>query len=175
MFTINFLFVIYSQLPSFLRTPKRLAWLQLMVKGLKDIQTDFAAFRLDANRQATYTGQVMVLERMLNLVYYGLDDTYATASDPTAGGHIYIEKVINNLPSNYTFYESEGQAPKFIYLDSEAQPPTYGYFSSEYYSLTSFVVKVPVSLGLTASQLNAMRSRIDKYIIAGFNYTIQTY
>lgn len=172
MWSINFSYHLYQLVPWFLRLPKRMAWLQVMISQLEEIQALFLLFRDDANRRATYNGQVMVLERMLNLNYYDEDIWATPVVDTTAGGHIYITHILNTLPGNYVFYNDEVQEPLYIYNDSEGETPEYVYNSSEYYSITSFVVNVPVALVYEEAE---MRARIDALINAGYNYIIQTY
>lgn len=171
MWSIDFDFHLFNLVPTFLRKPVRMAWLKVFLSQLKWLHQQFLSFRIVANREATYNGQVMVLERMLNLNYYD-EDIWASPPDPTAAGHIYIDHTLDNLPSNYIFFNSESQEPLYIYNDSEAEPPVFVYSQQEYYSQVAFNVMVPVALTFNQDE---MRARIDKYVIAGFNYQIQTY
>lgn len=181
MWTINWIYQLEALIPSFLRKPIRLAWLDLLLWGLKQTQLAFAAYRGDANRRATYTGQVMVLERMLNLHYYGIDFLFASPGDITAGGHIYIENTAAQMSSNYIWFNSEVQEPTYIYFDDgnpsevpliDQEPLLFAYNQVEFFNQIAFKVKVPNALSF---DMGDMRARIDKYAIAGFNYTIETY
>lgn len=155
------------------REPKRQAWVEVLVSGLKYIHTLFMAYRPIANREATYTGQVCVLERMLNLHYLSVD-AWASPPDPTAGGNIYIENVSTVLANYPVWYQSEGQLQvRVTRFASEGGTSTYPiYFNSEYAAGYAFIVWVPVALAYDESE---MRARLDRYVLAGFNYSIQTY
>lgn len=150
---------------------KIMAWLRVLISPIKDIHTRFLAYRIIVNREASYNGQVMVLERMLNLQYYDVE-AWASPGDVTAGGRIYIDHTLDSIPNQYVFYNNEGQEPLYIYNDSEGEPPEYVYYTSEYYSVVAFVVMVPVALTYDEDE---MRARIDNVLQAGYNYTIQTY
>ncbi|MGE0635977.1 MAG: hypothetical protein AB7G44_05005 [Bacteroidia bacterium] len=150
---------------------KTMAWLRVLISPIEYVHTQFLAFRDIVNREASYNGQVMVMERMLNIQYYDAD-AWASPPDPTAGGRIWIAHTLSSLPSNYLFYQSEGQEPPYIYYDSENQQPVYVYYEQEYYSAVAFTIMVPVSLTFNQDE---MKARINKLRIAGFNYTIQTY
>lgn len=172
MWSIDFAYHLWSLVPTFLRKPKRMAWLAVMMSQLKVLHDEFIAFRTVANREAKYNGQVMVLERMLNLNYYD-EDIWASPPDPTAGGHIWIEHTLSNIDMQFIWDEEENQPTFFIYDEVESNPDqVYLYDEEEYFNVIAFKVWVPVALAFEEAE---MRARIDKYIIAGFNYEIVTY
>ncbi len=170
--TIDWLYHLFALVPSKLRLGKRISWLTVMIQGIIDIHDEFLLWRDDVNRRATFNGQVMVLERMLNLNYYS-EDVWASPVDVTAGGHIYIEQVAGVVENTAIWYLSEGQETEQVwaYLSEgiSAQPVWY---LSEQSSAIAFNVMVPMALIYNEPE---MRARIDKYVIAGFNYNIVTY
>jgi len=170
--TIDWSYHLFALVPSKLRLGKRMSWLTVLLKGLQDIHDEFLLWRDDVNRRATFNGQVMVLERMLNLTYF-TEDIWASPVDVTASGHIYIEQVAGTVENTAIWYLSEGQATVQVwgYL-SEGISGVPSWYLSEQTSSVSFNVMVPVALVFNEPE---MRARIDKYVIAGFNYNIVTY
>jgi hypothetical protein len=156
-----------------------MAWLQVLISGLRDIHEQFLAFREDVNLRASFTGQTIVLERMLNMHYYqDLNgnplDVWASQADTTASGHIWIDLTANLFNQEPVWFESEGQPATVVgYFASEGQPaPSPTYFESENNLSYSFRVMVPVGLVFNEAELRAL---IDHYLETGYFYLIETY
>jgi hypothetical protein len=172
-FNINFVQSVTELLAPEDRHPKRQAWLEVLISPIRYVHGLFLAHRTISNREAAYTGQICVMERMLNIQYYD-EDVWASPADPTANGHIWIENAASILANYPVWYLAEGQPQERVsYFQSESGPATYPiYFASEYDAGYSFIVWVPSALTFDESE---MRARINRYVIAGFNYSIQTY
>ncbi|MCF8465641.1 MAG: hypothetical protein K9G41_12415 [Flavobacteriales bacterium] len=162
--------------------PKTLAWMRVLLSPLVAVHAAFLVDRTRVNREATYNCQTMVLERALNLRYYGATAEYwHSNAAPTANGHIYIENVSNSVPSTFIYYDVENQVNPYIKYDSEGVvydidgvpiPDVYTYYDSEYQIQYDFIVWVPVTL---IFDMNEMRAFLDLYVFGGITYTILTY
>lgn len=171
-FNISFQYQLNNLIQWFDAFPKRMAWLRVLLSPLETMHAAFLVHREKVNREATYNCQTMVLERAMNLQYYGVEQWHSNAA-PTANGHIYIQNVSNSIAVTFTYYNVENQVNPTIYYDSEGQAPEfYSYYDSEYQNQYDFIVWVPVALSFDE---NEMRAFIDLYVFGGIDYTIQTY
>lgn len=172
-YSINFGQRLIEQLAPDDRYPKRLAWLRVLIAGVRRIHGLFLAWKVGMELEASHNGQKMVLERMLNLTYY-TNDVWASATDPTAGGHIYIENLSLVFANSPIWYRAEGQPQtrvfRFIAEGSSTGDPLW--FQAETAGGYDFRVMVPSALTYTEAE---MRARIDRYAVAGFTYIINTY
>ncbi len=155
------------------RFPKRLAWLRVLIAGVRRIHSLFLVWKVGMELEASHNGQKMVLERMLNLTYYS-QDVWATQTDPTANGCIYIENLSLVFANSPIWYRTEGQPQqrvfRFIAEGSSTGDPFW--FQAETAGAYDFRVMVPVGLTYTDAE---MRARLDRYVVAGFTYIINTY
>lgn len=168
---------IHRLLAWFLRKVDQVAWLYVLIWPIKRLNEEFYVYATAKQREASYNGQVMVLERALNLRFLGLSQ-WATASDPTANGGIYIENTgVTDLESfSFNAAETAGQEA-FAWNDGETIPSgaeeAFAWNDSESNGISySFIVHVPSSYTYDES---TMRDFIDRYKLAGKHYIIQSY
>jgi hypothetical protein len=171
MYAINILQIIHRRLPWFLRSERMVAWLWSLMYPLHQLSVQWYGFTATRRRAARYNGQVIVLERALNLRYM-LEDKWATDADPTASGGIYIENVASAIPTTFIWSNNEAQPPLYIYGDAEAQPPVYIYADAEYSAQYDFIVRVPVAFSFDVNEMTAF---VNQYRVAGKTFTIDTY
>ena len=141
-----------------LRKPKIMALVDVMLHPLRQLKTDFQAFRDAKNIELSYTGQSILLQKYLN-------DRF----DPILNRIM----VIHNAPGSgiYLYNESEGQAAKYLYNESEASTPKYLYFEGETGTAFAehFRVQIPSNLSGISEQI---RQAVKKYKIAGTTYLV---
>lgn len=171
MYNFNFHQLILLWMAPEERYPVREAWYRVFLEGLRLLYVDFLAWRERAVRHASATGQVMWLERMLNLRFYGVS-AWKSLAHPTAGGRIWIDNTANAIPNTYIYSDTEQQPVVTIYSDVEAQPPVYIYSQAEYASQYDFIVMVPASLTFDQDEMTAL---VEEYKLGGVRFTIQTY
>lgn len=162
MYQVDWLNLILSLLPGFLRKPVQQTWLYTLLGPLVQLYTTFLQYRATKLRELSYNGQTIMLEQMLN--YYW----------PSGGGGIFIENNPSQVPNVYIYAQSEQQPPLYIYADGELATtgPTYIYSDAEYSNNVDFIIWVPAATVYTEP---AMRARVDLYRAAGKRYRIQTY
>lgn len=139
------------------------AALRALSAPIKDLNEDLVDFEAEINELLSFNGQVMVLERMLNLRYYGVWSN--TLPNP-----IYIA----DLPGARTLYlfPEEENNPLFLHPEEE-EVLTYLFPEEELATATNgFIVNVPASLVFDLAQ---MRGLINRYRVAGTTYQINLY
>lgn len=176
MYQVNILQVIHRLVAWFVRSEGMVAWLWSILYPLHQAAVSWQAYALSRQRQVRYNGQVMVLERMLNLTFL-LEDKWATAADPTASGGIYIDNTGTAAVDTFVWNASESALDEYVYNAAETLPSganeVYVYADAESSSLGyQFIVYVPSSLTYNEQ---AMRDVIDRYVVAGVAYIIDTY
>lgn len=160
MYSIDFDKLISNLLPWFLRKPIQRAWLQALTTPLINLYTQFTAFIEKKRWEAYITGQVAVLEIMLNKEFYN-DETLRK---------IFISD--NDLDEQaYLFNTEESQDPVYLYNIGESFDPIYLSNTGERHN-ADFTVWVPDTLDF---DMNYMTSLIIKYKMAGPNFDIKTY
>lgn len=175
-YVVNIIQVIHRTLSFELRNQINVAMFYALTRPLNAVSVAFEDFTRQRKRQAKYNGQKMVLERMLNLYYYG-QDKWATAADPTASGGFYIEQAAGNVDKMYIFKKTESSTSDWIFKKSESLPGgasrSYIFKKSE---LSNFVYdfKVRIPSSFTYNE-NEVRALVDRYKLAGKNYAIETY
>lgn len=156
IYDLTFLKQIRRLLPIRKRKIKRISWIRDLLEPLQTLKDQiFNIYRPDVVERAKYNSQTIVLEYILNKKF-----------DP-AMKRIYIVNFLTNLIYVYIFKKSENK-PTYIYKKSEAKP-LYLFKSSEYAVDFDFIVHCPVGL---AGQDKQVRAEIDKYKVAGVNYTV---
>lgn len=162
MYNLNFSNLTRQLPPALLRKPKMLAWLRTLHLLLNDVNLDFTSYIEEKRKEVSFTGQTIVLEKLLNESY------------PAAADGIWIDNAGTFHDPGYGYLKAEGQPhPGFGYLKSEGQPhPGFGYLKAEDSGAVNFTVNVPVSVSFDETD---MRVLIDKYKAAGMQYIIQTY
>jgi hypothetical protein len=156
---LNFYKLIFLNLPTFLRKGLRIAWLNYLVKGVRDNYLFFLGFRDNVLLSLSFNSQVFNMERMLNIKF------------PQGNGQIFIDNVVDNFQLLFVFQEAEGRDPLYIYQDSENKPK-YVFQWSEYFGETDFIVYVPMG---PQYDLVFMAGLIDFYKFAGRRYKIVFY
>lgn len=160
MYEIDFIKLINNLLPWFLRKPVMKAWLKALAAPLESLYGQFMEF-IDKKRwDASITGQVAVLEIMLNKEFYN-DETLRK---------IFISD--NDLDERvYLFNLAEGQEPTYLYNDSEVFLPLF-ITNSDERTATDFTVWVPDNL---VFDINYMTGLVKKFKMAGPVFDIKTY
>ena len=150
---INFNQFIQILLPTFLRKPKLLAFLNSIVKPLDSL------YKETLNKMQ-HTCQVIYLEKMLN-EYFEVPNYNPIYHDSTK--IIYIE----DAPIPPT---------KYIYLDQEIPPNNYLYLGTHYLTgdidHIDFIVYIPSNYVFEEDKLRAI---INYYKLAGKKYTIELF
>ena len=175
-YVVNIIQVIHRALAYDLRNLANLTLFYALVQPLNSVSVAFEDFTRQRIRQAKYNGQKMVMERMLNLYYYG-QDKWATAADPTASGGFYIEQASGTVDLMYIWNQTEGLQQDYIWKESETLPSgasqSYIWKESELVNLQyDFKIKIPSAFVYNETEV---RSLVDRYVLAGKNYQIETY
>jgi hypothetical protein len=172
-YIINIIQLIHRTLSYDLRKSVNVSFIYALNRPLNSVAIAFEDFTRQRKRSAKYNVQKMVLERMLNLYYYG-QDKWATASDPTASGGIYIEQAIGNLDFAYSWTNTEGTQQDYSWRNSETPASqSYSWTDAEVTNLIfDFKVKIPAAFTYNE---NEVRGLVDRYKLAGKSYTIETY
>ena len=178
-------------------TSIRMAWLNVIIKPVKDLYDAFILYRATALYKLNFNGQIIYLEHILNDVF------------DNANRGIYIDNTAD-LNRVYLFNSSELVTPVYVYNNYDAAIPyVVGEFSvydnkvwvcsnnttgntpgvsssywnfdsdvlfleneSEYQSNYDFIVMVPAAV---VFDINAMKSLVNYYRCAGKRFTIQTF
>jgi hypothetical protein len=171
MYSINIIQILHRCVAWFMRSQSMLAWMYATLHPLSSVAAQWDTFTIVRKRDTLTNGQVIVLERALNLKYM-LEDKWATASDTTASGGIYIENVASAIPTTFIWSNNEAQPPLYIYGDAEAEPPLYIYSDAEYSAQYDFIVRVPIAFSFDVDEMTAF---VRQYRVAGKTFTIDTY
>lgn len=163
MYSIDWDKLISDLLPAFLRKPKMLAWLQVLLTPLQTLYNTFITYRNATAFSIGFTGQTMSLEYLLNYTYFD-DGTLRL---------IYIEDGERREPL-YVFQQSENQ-PAYFHNDGEDYDPVYLYNSEEPTGY-DFVVWVPFAFNFPPEKpLEYLISLLNKHKAAGFQFEIKYY
>lgn len=160
MFSVNFKNIVNQNLPpkTGADVPITKSWLYSLIQPIIELYAIFSSYRIQALYMLSFTGQVIYLEKLLN-------DTFNNG-----GTGIFIEDGGKIAP--FIFNTEENEPDLFIYNTEENEPDFFIYNTEEYPGNVDFIVKVPTALVFDD---NHMKSLINKYKLAGKNYTIQTY
>lgn len=160
MYSIDFDKLIDNLLPWFLRKPVMKSWLKATIAPTISLYGLFTAY-IDKKRwEASLTGQVEVMEIMLNQEFYNdANSRKIFISDNDPEEMIYI----HNL--------AENQSPFYLHNLSENEEEVY-LSNLDEGIIVDFIVNVPEELEF---DLNYMISLIKKYKIAGPSFEINTY
>lgn len=162
MFSVNFKNIVDQNLPpkTGADVPITKAWLYSLIQPLIELYAIFSSYRIQALYTLSFTGQVIYLEKLLN-------DTFNNG-----GTEIFIEDGILKI-APFLFNTAEDADPFYVFNTGEtSEDNLYIYNTAEYTGNLDFIVKVPAALVFDENQ---MKSLINKYKLAGKNYTIQTY
>lgn len=155
-----------------------LALIYVVMFPLKKLAFEFAVWAGKRRREVYLNSQVMLLERALNIRYLD-QDKWATDASPTAVNGIYIDSssVITNQGFAWNLNENQpndgyaynvGETP----ITPPPHTPEYAYNLNEFLGQDVFVVKVPAWFTYDETE---MRAFIDRFRMAGRNYSIETY
>ena len=160
MYSIDFTKLIDNLLPWFLRKPVMKAWIKALIAPVATLYAQFIIF-IDKKRwEASITGQVAVLEIMLNKEFYN-DESLR---------NIFISD--NDLDERvYLFNLAESQEPTYLYNISEVIEPPF-ITNSDERTATDFTVWVPSNL---VFDMNYMTGLVKKFKMAGPVFDIKTY
>ena len=160
MYSIDFVKLVNNLLPWFLRKPVMKAWLQSLSVTISDLYSQFISFTEAKRWEASLTGQVAVMEIMLNTEFY----------DDGSLRRIFISD--NDLEERaYLFNLSEQQDPVYLYNLAEGEDPVYLTNLEERITI-DFTVWVPDTL---VFDINYMTGLVLKYKMAGPTFEIKTY
>lgn len=162
MFSVNFKNIVNQNLPpkTGADTPITKAWLYSLIQPIIELYAIFSSYRIQALYTLSFTGQVIYLEKLLN-------DTFNNG-----GTEILIADGILKI-APFLFNTAEDADPFYVFNTAETNEENlYLYNTAEYTGNLDFIVKVPTALVFDENQ---MKSLINKYKLAGKNYTIQTY
>ncbi|MBX7241874.1 MAG: hypothetical protein K1X92_09000 [Bacteroidia bacterium] len=143
----------------------------------------FLSFRLHSLLRASVNGEVIVLERLLNLFYYAFFDS--TQARGTQGYWIYIEDKDLDIGYPFVYLDVENR-PLPVYSAADYTPPLplpdngssslegpqYLYQLSDYYGPVDFIVYVPQVLPFNQTEMEIL---INQYKLAATKYIIQVY
>lgn len=168
MFNFDFQYVIECLLPPFLRKPKLIAWLMVLVSPIQTLWNEFSAYRLSILDQVSFNSQIIYLEKLLN-------DRYNIAMVQL----IFITDVAN-VEYQYLANKAEGYPPLYLKNKAEAGDTLYIGNKSEYFGQYDFIVNVPLAiytdlLTNNSAGLNNMKALINFYKLAGKRYLIQSF
>lgn len=156
IYDLTFLKQIRRLLPVRKRKIKRISWIRDLLEPLQTLKDQiFNVYRPDVVERAKYSSITIVLEYILNKKF---DSTLK---------RIYIVNFLTILIYQY-FYKKSENKPNYFYKKSEGKP-FYMYKGTESAIDFDFIVHCPVGL---AGQDKQVRAEIDKYKVAGVNYTV---
>lgn len=149
--------LIKSLLPSILRRPKMMAWLQALLSPVLITYAQFVQHVKASSTELSYNGQTMLLEKALN-------DRF----DP-AFRRIKIINSDTELQPVYFNYARENQPMPVMYEASEGRPGLFLSRAVEYSNQVGFTVRVPRSL---LPQEAALQARIKQLKLATIRHTL---
>lgn len=159
-YNISLINYVKQAIPFFYRTVRNEQWVQALLAPLQELNDSFYQTTLETKYEASFTGQVIYLEHLLN-------DSF----DPTLR-RIYIDDGSDLILPPFVFNKIEDE-PLYIYNKIEGQP-FYIYNQIEYSSVDDFIVFVPVAL-LTGSVEILIDRLVRKYKLAAKKFSIQTF
>jgi hypothetical protein len=139
-------------LPSLLRRPKLLAWLQALNFPADQLYTQFIVWLLDTRRELSYNGQTILLEKALN-------DRF----DPSRR-RVVIRNDDTDLLPIYLNFVREQQPLPVLHFQREQQPRTYWRRYLEILRQVGFTVYAP-GLMQYERQLNARIRRLKLAVV----------
>ncbi|GGG33513.1 hypothetical protein [Hymenobacter glacieicola] len=156
-FRLNFPALVRGLVPSLLRKPRTLAWLEVLTSPIETIYQDFLNYQADVLRQLSYNGQTIMMEKALN-------DTF----DP-GFRRIRVRNAVGELAPVYVNFVREQQPnPTTTFVQEAGHQPLYLRHQVEFNSQVDFTVYAP-GLAAQALGLHAMVRRLKR---AMTNYQI---
>lgn len=145
-------------LPPVLRGKRLFALIRILLLPFVFVYKQFVAFRKEALGKQAVTGQVLMIEKLLN-------DHYALTNK-----EIYLSDA--PLTNIYLYKQKENQIPVVLYRSSEEQGMRYLLYEREGQYDANFTVNVPSFL---ADSLEEIKWLVDHYKPAGRTYKIHLY
>ena len=197
MYNIDFRYLITILLAVILRKPRQIAWIRLLLSHLNSIYKLFKTFRNNIQADIIFTGQVMYLEKKLQIeICDGITvtDGYQNipvylsnieeANAPVFFGNLWELGVIYQVDDeiiylNYWYQyigvgngNSPDSDPNAVQGD---EIDTYMYNNEESTTMAVFYVNIPQLCydTLTSDDLNRLNSIVEYYLIAGAGYEIK--
>jgi hypothetical protein len=155
-------------IPSFLRKPKVIAWLKVLISQVKSLMATFTAYRTDALFLLAHDSQVIYLEHYLNAKF----NPKGNANDPNYEGNgIYISDA-QPAAGTYLYNGFEQNPDTYLYNVSENGPDTNLYNSIEFSDRIGFIINVPTYFNIDDAELSDF---VKKLRLAGKLVNIQNY
>jgi hypothetical protein len=126
--------LINSLLPSLLRKPVTLAWLQAQLQPAAELYAQFVAYAAATRTELSYNGQTLMLEKALNDKFDPVFRRIRIINADTFLQPIYLNFVAEQQPAVPVFFEAEGE------------PPLYFEYWAGYVNQVGFTVQLPRSL-----------------------------
>jgi hypothetical protein len=168
--TVDLLYPLKKLIPRALRTPVRVAYIKQLASDLQTLNTELVAAYNARVTALQPTGQIIQLERILNI-------TFAGGWNPTAPGYLPPIRISNSsisglfyLPENdaavpYLLPENNAGSPLLL---PENTPPTVAGFS--------FLVYIPVGASYNnPTDIARIRTLVSAYSIVGRTFNVVTY
>ena len=155
-------FIIGKDIPQVLRKIKLLAWVKILLSGVQKVYDLFAIFKAAIQKNLSYNGQVLYLEKVLN------DENDKLLR------RIYVSDPLpnNNVPA-FLYRRGEGQITVTLYRNTEGVNVNPLYRQTESPTV-DFVVFVPLTVANNAA-LVKIKSTVNFYKLASKTFTIQTF
>jgi hypothetical protein len=150
--------LLVDALPAMLRKPRMLAWLESLIKPIKELYQIFSDFVVLSRAQVGYNSQTIVFEGALNDLF-----------DP-ALRRIYIENNPAAPDLAYEYARAEGEPDVLEYSRADGEPDEIEYSSFEYLVPVGFRVVVPSTL---AGSDKALRTFIEKVKFLQIRYEVK--
>jgi hypothetical protein len=182
MYSIDFALLIKRLLPWYKRKPAMQAWLFSLVAPVKQLNDAFALYVDDVRYRLSITGQILLLEKLLNDKFNsGLPARAASSTvglyDGTPAG-IYISDPSGLILPVYVWNKVEQRPAVILYNKAEAETPTYLYNKAEVDGEFDFIVNVPYSVGNVTTDavlLARIKAWVNVYRIAGKRFNVVNY
>lgn len=173
-FNFDFLINIRSMLPPTKRLPKFIALLSAYIKPVRTLYTEFLAFVDMCRYDLSITGQIIYLEKLLNDKFNNGLPAY-TSGIPTG---IYITDPGDFIFPKYVWNKIEDRKGLILYNKSEHVQGPYLYNIAEMDGQYHYIIHVPYTVGnvtTNALLVAQMKTRLNRYRVAGRNYKIVNY
>lgn len=147
-------------IPFFLRKEPLGSWVKALLAPVQSLNDTFDITAQDAKYQASFTGQVMYLEHLLN-------DSYDKNQR-----RIVIEDGNSLVLPPFLFNKIE-QEPLYVFNKSEVSDKLYLYNKVEYANPVDFIVYIPTILFNNYEIRIRIERLINKYKLAGKTFAIK--
>ena len=150
---------VLQYIPPFLRHAKLVGFLRALLAPLVSYRNRLVLVTYpDIERRARYNSQVIVFEKLLNYEM-GYSNGEITIQDGTPVGRIYTSNADEHDP--------------VYFANTDENAPVYVGNATEYITAYDFVVRVPQSL--YDNRLGKLKGLVNKYKLAGVNYSVVAY